>query len=332
MESSKVSKIRKKNSTPRKKTVETKDSELQMVGELLFGSLPSIEPTRIVPEPVAEEPEVREIPVVRETPVAREIPAVQEAPVVREIPIPKAAPRSDFFSRPIPMAYSLGFTALTVCVVVFVMQLLPEKTTETTADTTPVAEKTFESGAEMAPVPPTDFFNETSRTPEAKVAAVPVAPAAAPVVIPPQYEEVEDEIPQFNASLAYVEAPTVAPVNAPVGGNVPVDLPSDDNYPVFNATDAMPQAAPVENNIFTNPKTVHYNVGSTMDEIPVYHGGAPANAPTSPAVGSQATFAAPTPRKLAPPPTAPLHTEADPSCPSFDPGLGSEASLPVSYN
>lgn len=367
MDRPKNSQARKKSSTSRKKKQNVPSSELEMVGEMLFGNIADISQTvtpaedtminlgsKIAPEPMRnwnQAADSTEVPVAAppsQAPVP--VTGLMSSPPPRpEIPVaPVAAKGSSFFSRPVPMAYSLGFTALTLCIAVFLFQIFQSETPSEEEVVTTEEITTFENGEEISPVLPENTFSTESHV--AVTAPMEDFPHDSASIV----DSEEEVIPQFDPTLAYasdVPPTTSAEVHPAVGGNVAHAnvAVSQEAYPVFQPqTVSAPVPTPTYTastgvDVWQNQASVSYQAGSTMDEIPNYQAQAgmnnvaqyPTYAPTTPAVGSQATFSSP--RKLAPPPAQGKNfpvNEAHPAeeiYPSFDPGRGVEASIPVQY-
>lgn len=155
--------------------------------------------------------------------------------------------------------------------------------------------------------------------------------------------EIAEEYPTFNAELAGVSA---APVYTPAPAVAPVATPA----PAVNPAPAQQYAGTT------------WNAGESMEEVPVFNSEisnfnaaptAPQVAQTAPQVGSMAPmptslpqYNAPeqSPRKLTPPtvghidpnaavqPSAPVSPETSAEeIPTFNPNLGVDGALPVSY-
>ncbi len=162
---------------------------------------------------------------------------------------------------------------------------------------------------------------------------------------------IAEEYPMFNAELAGVtNTPAPAPVYTPAPAPAPaVDLPP--------TVEPISSPAPAQQYAATT-----WNAGESMEEVPVFNSEissfnaaptAPQMAPTAPQVGTMAPMPQPvpqynapeqSPRKLTPPtvghidpnaavqPSAPVYSEAPAEeVPTFNPNLGVDGALPVSY-
>ena len=175
----------------------------------------------------------------------------------------------------------------------------------------------------------------------------------------------EEEIPQFNPNIGcdLTPAPTASAIGSPV-----VMTPAE-VYPTYNPALSDPNAAvqtAVQNTAqnmtsaavyASNPvsvsaqpaNTTAWNAGASMEEMPVFNAeisnfnaAAPQTAPLAPQVGAQAQQVQPqqpvqAPRKLARPAASHHEVSAasvqvpEEAYPTFNPGVGVDNSLPVSY-
>ena len=181
--------------------------------------------------------------------------------------------------------------------------------------------------------------------------------------------EIDEEYPTFNAELAgvantpaytpdpnvrqtpaYNPAPVVAPAPAVNPAPAVTPAPAVNPAPAYNPNPDM---------VFTGTT---WSAGESMDEVPVFNSEisnfnaaptAPQMAPTAPQVGTQAPMLQtvplynapePSPRKLTPPaaghtdpnaavqPSAPVYSASTAEeVPTFNPNLGVDGALPVSY-
>lgn len=365
MDRPKNSQARKKSSTSRKKKQDVPSSELEMVGEMLFGNIADISQTstpaedklinlgsRIAPEPERSWNTGEDSTEVFSTAhISKPIPVteLENKPTARpEIPVAPVVTKgkaTSFFNRPVPMAYSLGFTALTLCVAIFLFQVFHSEipSEEEVAATDEIT--TFEEGEEVTPVLPESEPVSFSAEP---TVVTTVSANHFPQDSSAMVDSEEEVIPQFDPTLAYAAENTPqsmsAEVHPAVGRNVPNLPATQETYPVFQPEMASSPTYTTSTgtDMWQNQTSISYQAGSTMDEIPVYQQSSgmnnvthyPAYAPTTPAVGNQATFSSP--RKLSPPPVQAKNVpvaETFPAdeYPSFDPGRGVEASIPVQY-
>lgn len=367
MDRPKNSQARKKSSTSRKKKQDDSSLELEMVGEMLFGNIADISPTsmsaedkminlgsRIAPEQERnwnETVDSTDIPVTAPVPL---MPVPLDGLKNRPTPVPEISAVSStsrgtsFFSRPVPMAYSLGFTALVLCVVVFLFQIFHSETPSEGDVATTDEIATFEKGEEVSPILPNGHpVTFSTQHQVATMASTEEFPHDSAAIV----DSAEEAIPQFDPTLAYANNPPQyepAEVHPAVGRNASYVPAEQETYPVFQSEMAS-APTPVYTtstgvDVWQNQTSISYQAGSTMDEIPVYQQPVagmsnvaqyPTYAPTTPAVGNQATFSSP--RKLSPPPAQIKNSQVNENLPtedtypSFDPGRGVEASIPVQY-
>lgn len=267
--------------------------------------------------------------------------------------------------RILSLVYGTCLTLLACCTAIMGWQLYSAKDSAETPALTKVAEaEAARPMAEAISAPSVDAIPENAFAP---MESEPTFAETQPVEgISARNATVADAIPQYqpNASAGMEEVPTYQAVggavameesyptfNADLATTVPAQAPSANavSAPVYAQNQYAAPAVQTSGN---------WDAGSTMEEIPVFNSEissfpqaqpapayaqnslnaipastshAPQVAPMAPQVGTQAQV--PAPRKLA----RPTHAEpvsapaAEEEYPSFNPGLGVDSALPVSY-
>jgi len=263
--------------------------------------------------------------------------------------------------------YGTSLTLMTLCVLVLGWQLFVGKNGESQEAVQPVSPMGTVVKTE-APMVPT-IEEPTLETSESAFASMPVEDAgklAESEPLPTPMETVAS-LPDVNASVG--TEMNDAPVFQPYGDSVTIseEIPTFNADLASMAPSTSPlnsSAAPVASvqNVDQASQTVEtasWNAGETMEEIPVFNSelsdfsSAPQVAPLAPQVGSMApmpttrpqyTAQVQSPHKLTPPtsghtdssaavqPSAQISSEsAAEEYPTFNPNLGVDGALPVSY-